>query len=215
MPNNTPPSLATLTDRFLRTAAADTSTMATTEVEPHEVLTGHRIDSRSAWNDAVAVFQFLNLPRPTVVIPAEWASTVQREPARSAMPICLGTYPQAVRDVGVVLDVLARKAKLSRTRVGELAVAAVKLPANDTPFAKNEQAATLWFAGDSEAALELWQAMPANPVSQFNCGMALLFMNRASEARVHLQAAAEALPEQSGWAHLAKLYLTLAEMPAV
>jgi hypothetical protein len=209
-----PPALATLTERFLRSTQAQDGFHDGTEVEPHEVLTGHRVDARAAWNDALLVAELLGQPRPKAATPQGWGATVQNDAPRSAVPICLGSYPQAVKDIGVILDVLSGSAPLARTRIGEQARATLTTLEQAEGFAANEQAADLWFAGDSSSALEHWQALPDSPVKSFNCGMALLFLGQRSAAKPYLNAAADALPESSGWSHLARLYLTLADMPA-
>lgn len=76
----------------------------------------------------------------------------------------------------------------------------------------NQQAANLWLAGRSDAALAIWQTLPAGPVASFNIGMALLMLGRTKSAVPHLASAAESLPETSGWQHLAALYLTVARL---
>ena len=61
-----------------------------------------------------------------------------------------------------------------------------------------------------EAAEE--QAGGAFQEGWFNRGMALLFLDRAAEAKSLLRRATELLPESSAWHHLAGLYAALAEM---
>jgi hypothetical protein len=46
----------------------------------------------------------------------------------------------------------------------------------------------------------------------FNRGMAALFLGQPAKARNWLARAADQLPETSGWHHLGRLYLALAEM---
>jgi tetratricopeptide (TPR) repeat protein len=75
---------------------------------------------------------------------------------------------------------------------------------------RNEQAALAWHRGDAEKALALWQSQPDNAVSQFNSGMALVFLGRNDEAVAALSAAVGLLPETSAWHHLGQLYLALA-----
>jgi tetratricopeptide (TPR) repeat protein len=75
----------------------------------------------------------------------------------------------------------------------------------------NEAAALAWHAGRADEARRLWQEQaPAAPVL-FNRGMAALFCNQPREARTSLGEAAAQLPESTGWHHLARLYLALAE----
>jgi hypothetical protein len=86
-----------------------------------------------------------------------------------------------------------------------------KLPRRWQTAWSNEQAALEWHRGGEERAIELWKAQPPNPVIHFNLGMAALFHDRPAEAHKTLAEAANSLPEDSGWFHLARLYITLAE----
>jgi hypothetical protein len=76
----------------------------------------------------------------------------------------------------------------------------------------NEEAALKWSRGEEEEAIQLWKAQPATAPVQFNLGMASLFRDQSAGARRALSDAANAIPEGSGWHHLAKLYSALAEM---
>lgn len=77
----------------------------------------------------------------------------------------------------------------------------------------NEQAAVAWHAGRREEAAALWAKADANHVpSLFNRGMAALFLGKPAEAVAPLRQAVARLPESGSWHHLARLYLTLAEM---
>jgi hypothetical protein len=80
---------------------------------------------------------------------------------------------------------------------------------------RNEEAALAWHAGRREQAADLWRTGPAAPghvPTLFNLGMAALFLGRPAEARAPLSQAVSQLPEDNSWHHLARLYLTLAEM---
>jgi hypothetical protein len=76
----------------------------------------------------------------------------------------------------------------------------------------NEEAALAWHGGRHEEATALWQKQPESPPVLFNRGMAALFLGLSGEAGAPLSAAIARLPEESGWHHLACLYLALAEM---
>jgi len=80
------------------------------------------------------------------------------------------------------------------------------------PMLANEEAALKWSRGEEEEAIQLWKTQPATAPVQFNLGMASLFRDQPAWARRALTDAANALPESSGWHHLAKLYSALAEM---
>lgn len=77
--------------------------------------------------------------------------------------------------------------------------------------AANEEAATLWLSGDRPAADAIWQSLPETTPVLFNRGLAALFLGRKDLARTALAAAVARLPESSGWHHLGRLYLALAQ----
>jgi tetratricopeptide (TPR) repeat protein len=85
-------------------------------------------------------------------------------------------------------------------------------PADWQPCWANERAALAWHRGQREEAAALWQIEPDSVPVRFNRGMAALFLGRPVEARSHLSAAVQQLPAASGWHHLGRLYLALAEM---
>jgi tetratricopeptide (TPR) repeat protein len=86
------------------------------------------------------------------------------------------------------------------------------LPAEWTAAWANEEAALAWHRGRSEEAARLWHKQASSVPVLFNRGMAALFLGNAAEARPWLRQAAEKLPEDGAWHHLARLYLALAEM---
>ncbi|MBX7104938.1 MAG: hypothetical protein K1X57_12705 [Gemmataceae bacterium] len=78
-------------------------------------------------------------------------------------------------------------------------------------IAGNELAALAWARGDHSGARSQWAKLPKTAATRFNCGMAELFLGDAVSARRELKAAADLLPENSGWHQLARLYLAVAE----
>ncbi|MFO0799264.1 MAG: hypothetical protein U0804_17495 [Gemmataceae bacterium] len=95
------PSLADLTNAFL-TTRSDAATAAVepvgSEVEPHEVAAGFRVEPRTAWADATAT-----LPASPAATPTEWATLVSLPVAAYAVPMAAGNFPQRVRDVAPLL----------------------------------------------------------------------------------------------------------------
>lgn len=83
---------------------------------------------------------------------------------------------------------------------------------NELALLANEEAALLWHRGRMDKAVEIWERLPKTPAVLFNCGMANLFLNQPVRARESLKKAVAALPETSGWHHLASMYLALAEI---
>lgn len=78
----------------------------------------------------------------------------------------------------------------------------------------NEKAALLWHRGRWEEAAHEWDKLPDSPVVHFNRGMSALFLGPTESARLWLARAGADLPESSSWHHLARLYLSLAEIRA-
>jgi len=76
------------------------------------------------------------------------------------------------------------------------------------PVWENQRTAVLWLRGEYAEAAKAWDVMTDRPATVFNRGLASLFSGTA--ATDQLNAAAASLPKESGWSHLAKLYVTLA-----
>jgi hypothetical protein len=75
----------------------------------------------------------------------------------------------------------------------------------------NERASLLWESGRREEAIEVWEQLQEGAVRSFNLGIAKLILGRPEQATHYLNAACKLLPESSGWCHLARLYLAIAE----
>ena len=118
-----------------------------------------------------------------------------------------GRYPQCLFGVGAlrVAENFALAQKL-------LADFRPNVPARWLTALGNEEAALLWHSGKHEQALAAWHTLPESPVTNFNRGMANLFLDRPVETRDHLRKAVAALAEDNAWYHLARLYLAFAEM---
>ncbi|QEL16160.1 tetratricopeptide repeat protein [Limnoglobus roseus] len=229
------PSLADLTSRFLaRPAALETDT----SVEPHEVMAGFTADARTTWTEATAAAKFLGVKDLPATLPGEWAAH-SRQASAEFLPLAIGHFPQQVRDINSLISpakklstttesrgwtATSAKSPLANAllqaasaRVGgnyaeaERLLAQAETLADETAktVVENERAALLWQQGQRTAAVAIWKQSD-NRVSAFNLGMAALANGQKSEAHAHLNAAAEQLPESSGWHHLARLYLALA-----
>jgi tetratricopeptide (TPR) repeat protein len=223
------------------------------EVVPYEAGPVQPIDARTAWDEAVAALRLFVPAHPLREIkpPTDWPSLVHGQEPAAALALCLGNFPQLVRDLHPLLraehlhdlrpaahpavapnllawvDKIAAKPhypqlllavallRLARLfdRAGELLSSHESdVPAEWRPAWDNEKAALAWHRGETEEARRLWLAQPPSAAVLFNRGMAALFLDRPEEARPALAEAAERLPETSAWHHLARLYLSLAEM---
>jgi hypothetical protein len=76
---------------------------------------------------------------------------------------------------------------------------------------ENQHAALLWLRGRHDEALSTWKAQHDQPAIAFNRGMASLFMGKMASAVPSLETANGRLPDSTGWCHLARLYLSLAQ----
>lgn len=78
---------------------------------------------------------------------------------------------------------------------------------------QNQQAAIHWLRGEHGAAKRMWSNLADSPATAFNRGMATLISGRPEIEQLKVSAAA--IPPTSGWAHLANLYVNIAETAEV
>ena len=138
---------------------------------------------------------------------AEKLSELVREPA-PALEVVL---PAKADDVSRALAVVGALRLARQYESAERALQAIQPPAAWRDACANEEAALLWQTGRRDEAARRWQAMPDSVPVLFNRGMAALFLDRPADARTALRSVVDRIPESSGWHHLARLYLALAE----
>src|SRR5688500_6084357 len=99
-PANNQPTIEALMMGFLANRSDATTAVETgeSEVEPHEVAAGFRVDPRAAWLDATATFA----PNLTQ-LPPECASLVAQPSSAFALPMAAGHFPQRVKDLQPLL----------------------------------------------------------------------------------------------------------------
>src|SRR5438093_4986823 len=104
-PQGTPvqPNLSSLLARYLeRQADAHASGLAASDVGdvvPYEVGPVQPIDARPAWEAAVAVAKFYGLAEAKPwQAPPQWAQLVAAHEPETALPFCVGNFPQLVRN---------------------------------------------------------------------------------------------------------------------
>jgi len=85
------------------------------------------------------------------------------------------------------------------------------LPAATKTAVANERAAILWNRGQRAEAAKIWNTLPESAPVLFNRGMAALFLGDNATARRDLSLAVDKIAESSGWHHLGRLYLALAQ----
>ncbi len=239
------PTIESLMVRFLATRS-DAATAAVghgeSEVEPHEVAAGFRVDPRAAWLDATAtIITGGNAPPPAVQLPTDWAALVAQPAAAFAVPMAAGHFPQRVKDLhpllakfepaelrptgtqpatpgfGALRNWIAKNGTANPLVASGIARTLGDFDASEKLLAgaegaDNDRAALLWARGRCDEARTAWDAMADAPAVLFNRGMARLFEGRIAEARPFLQKAIDALPETSGWYALARLYLAVADI---
>ena len=238
------PTIEDLMVRFFASrsdAAAAAVETGESEVEPHEVAAGFRVDPRAAWLDATAAIATGgNAPPPAVQLPTEWAALVSQPAAAFAVPMAAGHFPQRVKDLQPLLVKFSpaelRPSGAQAATPGfpglrhwlakngtsnPLVASGIARTLGDFDLAAklldgtasdNDRAALLWQKGECAAALTAWEVQPESPAVLFNRGMARLFLGRTADAREPLQKAVDAIPETSGWHALARLYLAVAEI---
>src|SRR3974390_1910729 len=96
------PNLSSLLARYLqRQAAACNDGLAATdvagEVVPHEVGPVQPIDAKPAWEEAIAAAKFYGVDLQTLQAPPQWPYLVASTEPATALPFCLGNFPQLVR----------------------------------------------------------------------------------------------------------------------
>ncbi|MBY0459960.1 MAG: hypothetical protein K2V38_21800 [Gemmataceae bacterium] len=233
------PSIEALTMRFLanRSDAMTAVEHGESEVEPHEVAAGFRVDARSAWLDATSG---LTAPAPTAP-PTEWAALVAQPSAAFALPMAAGHFPQRVKDLQPLLAkfnpqelrpsgsssplpaLAGLRAWISKNGPTHPLVAAgiagtlgdfdtAETLLKSAPGDDNARASLLWQRGKCAEALTVWEGLAESPAVLFNRGMAKLFLGNTAGARDALQKAIDLIPETSGWNALARLYLAVAEI---
>lgn len=242
------PSLAGMLNRYLRRSAdAQAAGLggAEPEVVPFESAPVQPIDSRQAWDEALATW-----PGEHPAPPPDWSAVVAAHEPVMALAFALGNFPQLVRDLHGLLhadDLTRMRPPASRPvaaaalldwadhtlrrqlfpqallAVGVLRLAGhfeaadhwfrqVEAPTDWKEAWANEQAALAWHQGKTAEAAQLWLTLPDSLPVLFNRGMSALFLGRHTLARKWLTHAVSLLPETGAWHHLARLYLTLAEL---
>jgi tetratricopeptide (TPR) repeat protein len=86
-----------------------------------------------------------------------------------------------------------------------------KLLAGFQAFCTNERAANFWADGKRAEAAKLWSSLPDTAPVLFNRGLAAVFAGDKPSAQTHLTKAVGMIPESSGWHHLGRLYVALAQ----
>jgi hypothetical protein len=75
------------------------------EVIPYEAVSPLAIDAGLAWTEAVEAGKSFGLAMSSLECPAGWADTIADTAPVAAVPMCLGNFPQMVRDVKALAEV--------------------------------------------------------------------------------------------------------------
>jgi tetratricopeptide (TPR) repeat protein len=125
----------------------------------------------------------------------------------SPLQVRKGGFPRILLAAGVLR--LAQELDRAEELLGD---SEGRIPAEWRNAWANERGALAWERGQADKAEELWSPLSDHLPGPFNLGLAALFGDRPLEARSWLSQAVALLPEVGSWYHLAKLYITLAEM---
>jgi tetratricopeptide (TPR) repeat protein len=75
------------------------------EVVPYEAVPPLAIDAGLAWTEALEAGNAFGLATPSFECPTGWADLVVNAAPISAVPMCLGNFPQLVRDIKALAEV--------------------------------------------------------------------------------------------------------------
>ncbi|MFL5327719.1 MAG: hypothetical protein ACJ8C4_02290 [Gemmataceae bacterium] len=220
-------------------------------IEPYDAVPSQAVDSVVAWEGAFeALTSNVSSVKPPKRIPEVWSTLVAALPSALALPMAVGNFPQAVRDLPALLQVGPAAAAGNRpAMIDETAISQflAKSAASDDPVSwflavgmarmtgdyekaeqliqakqsmvpphlsdawANERATVLWERGFFEQAVPIWYSLPDSAPVLFNRGVAELVGPNVRFAAKHFKAAVAMLAESSGWHHLGRLYLAIAE----
>lgn len=154
----------------------------------------------------------------TPMMQAEQLSSLRPSAGTPAAPpsTALQTWAETARKQGVpaalVIVGVLRLARQFGLAAQILSEQKAKCPPEWRTALANEEAALAWQEGRWEDAAERWLTLPVSVPVLFNRGLADLFLDRPTAARESFHQALAGLPESSPWHHLARLYLSLAEL---
>jgi hypothetical protein len=107
--NPSHPDLADLFSRYLEqhaTAHAEGLGIAEDgEVALYDAVPVQPVEPRLAWTEALAALKYLapSTDFPSLAVPSEWSSLVAAHEPETALPFCLGNFPQLVRHLPALL----------------------------------------------------------------------------------------------------------------
>lgn len=233
------PSLAALTAKYL--AQSEAIGDLEQDVELHEVQSAFATDPKAAWTEAMAAAKLLGatetapMPADWAAFVRQSAAVdylpmcIGHFPQQVSDVSILLSETKAKKShaeprgwtnktaksnaMSALLEAAAARV-LGRTADAEkLLRQAEQLADTDAlkNLVKNELAALGWSTGDRNRAVALWTELSQTAVGAFNLGVSAMATTHKADARNWFQLAASRLPETSGWHHLAKLYLALAQ----
>ncbi|MSR32688.1 MAG: hypothetical protein EXR99_14410 [Gemmataceae bacterium] len=202
---------------------------------PHRVMTDAVIDPAAAWSEAV-FSSALGWKKNLLAAPPGWASFASSLNLPTGAPLAAGMFPQLVRSPFDLLNHLREETALpcplpmpemenwacegSKEEARKTIAAGICSLAGEYQQAEawlrkaeaeapaplhNEWGACHWMRGDWAKAQEQW-AKVKTCAGNFNRGLALAKLGEIVASREEFTRAADALPESTGWHHLARLY---------
>lgn len=94
------PLMELLTQYLARRADLGTAACALeAEVLPFEAVSAPLVEPRLAWDDATLAAKLYRTDSPKAKMPAEWPTLATAHEPVLALPLCLGNFPQLVRDL--------------------------------------------------------------------------------------------------------------------
>jgi hypothetical protein len=132
------------------------------EVVPYEAVPPLAIDAGLAWTEAREPGQLFGLAMGSLDCPTGWADLVADTAPMSAAPMCLGNFPQMVRDIKALAEVTSLPASRPQPRAAALDVSGIRSwRTSDTSAAvRLLRAGLLRLAGEYAEARQMLDEMP-------------------------------------------------------
>lgn len=230
------PRLQDLLAHFLR-AQHQLPELPMSEVELYQAQPALGLELNLAWSDALLPARMLSEAKnwQNQEIPADWAPQARTVSWSAPFPCCIGLAPQFLQHISSLLHSTEKffqtplqltaqttwptlraasltgqlaAARLCGQNIHVTAILDSLSDPQDSMLKQNEKAAQEWLQGNHSQAEKIWQKLPSDqPVVAFNQSLACLQRGDVTAGIRLLSRAAKGFATESGWHHLAELYL--------
>jgi hypothetical protein len=230
------PRLQELLTHFLR-AQHQLPELPMSEVELYQAQPALGLELTLAWSDGLLPGRMLSDSSDwqNQEMPTEWAQQARTLSWSAPFPCCVGLAPQFLQHISSLLQdsekffrtplrfttqttwptskTASLASQLASARLcGQNEHVTTALDSfsdpNDITLKQNEKGAQEWLQGNYSQAEKIWQKLPAEqPVVAFNQSLACLQRGDVTAGIRLLSRASQGISNDSGWHHLAELYL--------